>query len=107
MHVVLPLTVTPEKPGRVTLMMAEDFSSNPTPRSIELSIEISGKAQPRVTINGAAVPSLRRSDDRMTAELQAEPLIRGRNQLKFSVERDEVTVSRVEIRVSYTERRDE
>ena len=101
MHVVLPLTVTPETPGNVTVMVGEDFSKGPAPHAIELTVTRSGRAAAELAINESIVSNVNETNNRITAGLQPSQLVRGHNRLRFSVATGEITIRKVEIRVSY------
>ena len=101
MHAVLPLEVTPRQPGDLMIMMGEDFSKNPPPKSIELAIGINGSAKVGVAINGVPAPGLQQGQGGISGELNPDQLKLGRNTFTFSVDADRMTINTAEIRVLY------
>jgi hypothetical protein len=101
MHVVLPLEITPGKPGDVTIMVGEDFSKNPSQKSVELAIRIAGSTGVGVKLNGVPVPDLQQGQGGISAQLRPDQLKLGRNRFTFLVDEDRMTIRAAEIRVLY------
>ncbi|MCZ6679779.1 MAG: hypothetical protein O7E52_21315 [Candidatus Poribacteria bacterium] len=121
LHAVLPETLEHGKQVDVSVMVAEDFTKSPAPRTISLSVTYSDLAeasQVDITLNkhplsalqrtGAWVPhdgtdgnSEREQIVALRQEISPERLIQGRNHVGISVVVGEVTVKAVEIHVLY------
>ena len=98
---MLPAALEVGKELVVPVMVAEDFSRGPSPRSIELAVKAVGDVSVDVELNGKTVSGLERSDSGLSAQLRPEQLVRGRNTLRFSANRGSVKISSAELRVDY------
>ena len=100
----LPNTLDAGERADVPILIGEDFSNPPAPKRIGLTIgldEPSDNATIDVSLNGKPLPNIMRGETEMTCALTAGQFVTGPNHVVLCVTQGRVTISAVEVRVSY------